>query len=615
MKPIHALILCLGTTLTLVGCGNPALPQPDFSLAPDPLLLRARTGERTQATLAVLDRQGIPADLSLEADAKWLGLPRSSLRLERGGTVLSLEATCPATPGTYSAALSAHAARLTRQATVLLECEALPPRTAMELLTPQVDLEAAWRGNASTALRLRNTGTADLEVRVSPPITGWLEVLPFTPTLPAGQELSLPVRATCLQEGAHVAFLEVHAGDLVRNALITLDCAAPEPTAQPTGQFDAVFGRNGVVQGDFGVPVEAADALFFGSWLYVAASAGEVGARDFALARYARGDHFDTQLDRSGLRRIDLGGDDQARSAGLFGHNICLAGSSQPASGSRELVVTCLDALGQPVPGFGTGGVFRWTAGSGDAQAHTLLATPTTLFVGGQAGTEYVLLALGRTGQLDPSFGNGGVLRGHFGDSDSAIHHLSIAFTRLLAVGQTQRGDSNAYGIASWRPDGTPAPDFASNTGPSLEAPAVARRAVTIENTLYVGGQVQHQTGDLVIAAWGPEGQVASAFGGGRVITRIFDSSEDSLEDLVSHQGQLYGLAHARTPAQSRAAVLRYSASGDLDNSFGRSGMALVPAAVGKLHPVRLLPLGPRLYVAGTLEESPVRTLAIVRLE
>jgi uncharacterized delta-60 repeat protein len=175
-------------------------------------------------------------------------------------------------------------------------------------------------------------------------------------------------------------------------------------------------------------------------------------------------------------------------------------------------------------------------------------------------------------GDLDPSFGESGVVRTHIGAADSFDRSDAMVLDgsgRAVVVGTTSTpiGDAELV-IARYLSDGSLDASFGS--GGIVKSSAGAPQAVTLdaEGNIVVAGQFDGEAfnTDAMVARFLPTGAPDTSFGGGDgVVTTDFTGEFDSAE-AVAIDGSNRIVIAGGAP---HVLVARYLANGDLDTSFG----------------------------------------------
>lgn len=241
------------------------------------------------------------------------------------------------------------------------------------------------------------------------------------------------------------------------------------------GTFDSTFGQGGRRLIDFGAVDVATGVVILGDGRIVIGgyTVGSDGG-DFVAARLTPSGADDTTFGPAGRRAFDLGGAvaDKAYSVGVnsFG-GVYLAGSS-----GTDMAVVRLDAFGNPDKAFGTNGVRTLDLG-GTEEARSVLVYPdarvalvgyTTVGTPSDSANptyDIVALRLGSDGtQVDFGFGNAvlnkiKVAQVNFGGSEKAYAAVLQPDGRVVIVGN-DIGAGSDFAIARLDTSGQPDPSF-----------------------------------------------------------------------------------------------------------------------------------------------------------
>ena len=221
------------------------------------------------------------------------------------------------------------------------------------------------------------------------------------------------------------------------------------------------------------------------------------------------------------------------------------------------------------------------------------------------AGLAVVVLMLGATvapagaapGDLDPTFGVGGILRtsGVFVD-DVAVQPDG----RIVGVG-TARGAGffeRDWGLVRYEADGTLDTTFGSGgmvtTDFGGDFDWANGLALQPDGKIVVVGVEGDDSGegrDFAVARYNADGTLDTGFGSGGTVTTDIDGTDDIRSLLLQPDGRIVVAGQA----SNDLALARYNPDGTLDTSFGRggtvvdgieghqSGDALFPQAGGKI--------------------------------
>lgn len=190
-------------------------------------------------------------------------------------------------------------------------------------------------------------------------------------------------------------------------------------------------------------------------------------------------------------------------------------------------------------------------------------------------------------GDLDPTFGQGGIARVDLGGYDDGRALAMQPDGKVVMGGSASVPGAVAFGVARFNPNGSLDTSFGSGGrvflnpfGHSLNFEDLALQP---DGKIVVGGWV-HLTGpdsnyDFWLVRFNPNGTLDQGFGtGGLVTTDLFSGSSDQLMALaVQGDGRIIAAGGVRkTPDEDDDfVVVRYLPDGRLDPAFGSGGKAV----------------------------------------
>jgi len=304
---------------------------------------------------------------------------------------------------------------------------------------------------------------------------------------------------------------------VVGPALVALLVAGCAPSSGPAGSLDPSFGKGGIVATDHGLFADfGALALQPDGRIIVA---GKIKF-DFALARYTPDGKLDPGFGSSGTVTTDIGGIDYVNAVALQPDGRIIAVGQITVFSSPPIYDFALARYtpdGKLDPSFGRGGIVRTDVGGIDnARAVALQPDGRIVVVGStgpSGGEDYAVARYAPDGNLDPSFGRGGIVRTDVGGIDDARAVALQPDGRIVVAGTV---------LARYTPDGTLDASFGSGgvvkTPGSLLPGAVAFQP---DDKVVMGGSTRQGGGDFVVARYAPDGKLDPSFGGGTVTTDI----------------------------------------------------------------------------------------------
>ena len=275
------------------------------------------------------------------------------------------------------------------------------------------------------------------------------------------------------------------------------------------------------------------------------------------------------------------------------------------------LLVLCAGAA-QAVPGnldpsFGTGGVATTRMGS-SASAQALVLQPDGKLV--EAGWSldgtdgvFALARYAADGTLDRSFGSNGTMTTSWGTHAQGEAVALQPDGKIVVAGQIFY--QAKFALARFRTDGSLDPSFAADgkqTFPVGEASGAAAVAVQPDGKIVVAGYSSNNTGSAIaLARLKPNGLPDPAFGTDGIATTPIGLFSRAEALLLQPDGKIVvGGVSAGSSDHSKATLVRYDAAGSLDGSFGSGGIATLDGSPfdAQAHALALQPDG-KIVLAG----------------
>ena len=264
---------------------------------------------------------------------------------------------------------------------------------------------------------------------------------------------------------------------------------------------------------------------------------------------------FDPSFGTAGKVTTPIGTiDDEIFSIAIQPDGKLVAGGFSTKGGQEEFALARYNTNGTPDTAFGTAhnGIVTTAIGASDDEVHAIAIQPDGKLIAAgftgipnpsQLSTEnlFALVRYNADGTLDPSFGKNGIVTTTIGDNDDEIFALAVQSTgRVIAAGFTGSGSGGnirkQIALVGYNADGTPDTTFGTA-----------------------------HTGIVTTAIQTPPG-----------------NPDDEIFSLaVQPDGQLVGAGYSFNGTSSQIALIRYSADGVLDTTFGKGGSVITPAGVG----------------------------------
>jgi uncharacterized delta-60 repeat protein len=218
---------------------------------------------------------------------------------------------------------------------------------------------------------------------------------------------------------------------------------------------------------------------------------------------------------------------------------------------------------------FGSGGIVR---SNFFFNAIAIQSDGRMIAAGGVSTFDFALARYNINGSLDPTFGSGGTVTTHFPTVESV---------RALAI----QGDGNiiATGIlgnlARYTSDGSL--DATFGAGGKVKADIdVFSVAIQSNGKIVIAGDIGTNPGDtdFALARYNADGSPDLTFGlGGKVVTAFSSSYDFGFDVVIQNDGKIVAVGYSNNAGSF--ALARYNVDGNLDPTFGSGGKVQAPSS------------------------------------
>lgn len=361
---------------------------------------------------------------------------------------------------------------------------------------------------------------------------------------------------------------------------------------------DPAFGNDGVARLPISVPHEAYTGTIGGDGRILIGGLVRIGNRDrMLLARLLPGGAIDTSFGNGGWSETAFPGQNEAYLTHLVQTGSRIVATARPDA-LGDFAVAGFTSSGTLDAGFGDGGVVRVDFHGGIDHALMIATHGDGLLVagsassGGPALTEYGFARLRSDGTLDPAFGSGGRAEAGFGSPvpGRAAAVAALADGRLVTAGYAGPGFAGRnIAIARYLADGRLDPSFGAGGRVATDIAggedAAAAIALQADQRLIVAGLVSSAGNRRIgVLRYLADGSADASFGNGGIA--IIDGGTLGSESpalALQADGRIVVAATAYGSGGSTDfLVLRLTASGQADTTFGSGGRVLVDASGGR---------------------------------
>jgi len=358
-------------------------------------------------------------------------------------------------------------------------------------------------------------------------------------------------------------------------------------------KLDSTFGKNGIVTTING---EAYSIALQGDKIIAAGTTGHYTG-DFAIARYTADGKLDATFGKNGKITTDFNGyEDRVNSIAIQGDKIIAAGYAYQGTTNNDYALARYTADGRLDASFGKGG--KLTDGFPASQAFftSTVIQGDKIIAAGYAfnannNTDFALARFTADGKLDLSFGENGKVTTDFRSASDYANAIALQGDKIVVGGYTYRYPDNLinykiFALARYTADGRLDSSFGVNgiVTTDFNSNDAAINSITLQGDKivvagYTGDDIFDNT-DFALARYTADGKLDASFGkNGKVITDlktgIYDN-EDRASSIALQGNKLLVGGSTRNDENYTTdfALIRYTADGRLDASFGESGIA-----------------------------------------
>ena len=238
------------------------------------------------------------------------------------------------------------------------------------------------------------------------------------------------------------------------------------------------------------------------------------------------------------------------------------------------------DFTGNLDPTFGAGGVALTDFGSPSDTAYAIALSPTGQIVAaGTSNNRFAFARYDANGNLDTSFGEGGRQLFDTGAATQVLGSVAVQNDgRIVAAGSSGAQVEVIRLTASGEPDATFNADGVVAVSGLTADTGNAQPDYTIGVALQSDGKivVAHRTdsGHFGVARLNTDGSVDSSFGTSGVATANFGGQDEADSVVIQSTGQILAVGTSLQNGQPLTAVAAFDPTGKLISTFGENGMA-----------------------------------------
>jgi uncharacterized delta-60 repeat protein len=397
-----------------------------------------------------------------------------------------------------------------------------------------------------------------------------------------------------------------------------VECLEDRTLLSPGG-LDPSFGNGGKVLTDFASPLDAsatAAALQGDGKVVVAGMAKNAAiSQDFAVLRYTPSGSLDPTFGTNGQVVTDFNGrSDRAQGVAIQADGRIVVVGTSFANGQGDFALARYNSDGTLDSTFGTGGELLTDFGISDAEADAVAiqadgSIDVAGFSGpgkGGSGNDSITLARFQSnGTLDSAFGTGGAVVMQIAGRSSQATSLALEGDgKIVVAGNLANGIYFDIGLARFNSDGTLDTTF-GNSGTvdsTFVSFGITQYAFAYGVAIQADGKIDIAGGvsfGFSVLRYTAAGVLDPTFGSGGVST-LGSGQANAL--AIQPDGKILagGGSGSSSDTNTDFTLDRFNADGTPDASFGTSGMSLTDLGGGDVASALLLQSNSDIVLAGT---------------
>ena len=304
---------------------------------------------------------------------------------------------------------------------------------------------------------------------------------------------------------------------------------------------------------------------------------------------------LDATFGTGGIVTTDMGGGDNASALVIQPDGKIVAAGYSLSGSSYDFTLVRYNANGGLDTNFGTGGIVTTAIGSNGSSVQALvIQSDNKIVAAGRtdniSSSDFALVRYNANGNLDTTFGKGGIVITAIGSSGFAQALVIQPDGKIVAAGSS--GSSSDFTLVRYNPDGTL--DATFGTGGKVTTAigsggwAQALGIQSDDKIVAAGYSVNAGINDFTLVRYNPNGSLDHNFGTGGIVTTAIGSHYDSASALVIQSGgKIVAAGGTFNGSIYNFALVRYNANGSLDTTFGKGGIVIT--AIGNDNYARAL--------------------------
>ncbi len=292
--------------------------------------------------------------------------------------------------------------------------------------------------------------------------------------------------------------------------------------------------------------------------------------------------------------------------------------ASDPVTHTPDIAVVRYNVNGTLDASFGTGGIVltHISTGSGSPTASGVaIDSQGRIVVVGGDGSHLEVLRYTTTGQLDASFGSGGIVSTTVPGSSAGGVATRVALDASGDIIVAGGAFSPQFGFFAplfrYQPNGTLDTTFglggmAFASFPTASISSINSLLVEQDGSIVVGGNAVGNTNDWALLRFTAAGRPDPTFGNSGAVLTTFGKSQETVNSLAEQpDGKILAVGDASPQASGGFDLARYNADGSLDTTFGAGGTLTTNFADGHANALGLaIDTGGKIVIGGSLTNT-----------
>ncbi|MFZ1755205.1 MAG: Ig-like domain-containing protein, partial [Caldilineaceae bacterium] len=369
----------------------------------------------------------------------------------------------------------------------------------------------------------------------------------------------------------------------------------PKSALAADGDLDPTFGSGGKAITSVGPNHDWGNALAVQSdGKIIVGGYSQQPDIDFVLVRYNVDGLLDTSFGNGGVAVTPAPGADYLQEVLIQSDGRILAVGYSVQGSLYYLALARYHSDGSPDTSYHGGGLWRTVVNGryGAGYAGVLQSDGRLVVAGyvsnGGSGNDFFVARYLPNGNMDTSFGQGGVMISVLTGSHDAANALAIQDDGKIIAGgyATLSGSGQDFALVRYHSNGIPDPSFGFNgngvvvTAFTASTDYINDIAIQDDGKIVAVGVATINSSDWAMARYNSNGSPDNTFGSGGQQTHVFYSTDDRAFSMaLQPDGKLVVAGRAHNPAtlSDDFALMRFTSDGLVDTSFGNSGLVMTP--------------------------------------